>query len=46
MHNNPDVDDGPFTEHHLDTSINEDTKNISSRSIILAPFNTTVGDLQ
>ncbi len=34
-------DEGPFTEHHLDTSINELTRNDSSKSIILAPFNST-----
>ena len=38
-----EVEDGPFTEHHLDTSANEQTKNNSTRSIILAPFNTTLG---
>jgi hypothetical protein len=38
-------DDGPFTEHHLDTSINELTRNDTSRSIILAPFNSTQSDM-
>ena len=34
-------DDGQFTEHHLDTSINELTRNETSKSVILAPFNST-----
>ena len=34
-----------FTEHNLETSINELTRNISSKSIILAPFNSTKSQL-
>ena len=36
--------DGPFTEHHLDTSVNELTRNDTSKSVILAPFNSTQTD--
>ena len=34
-----------FTEHNLETSMNDLTKNISSKSIILAPFNSTKTEL-
>jgi len=33
-----------FTEQSIDRTINELTKNISSKSIILAPFNTTLSE--
>ena len=31
----------PFAEQMLDSTMNEDKKNVSTRSIILAPFNST-----
>ena len=41
----PDTeDDGPFTEHHIETSLNELTRNDTSKSNILAPFNSTQTD--
>jgi len=41
---NDSEEDGPFTEHHIDTSLNELTRNDTSKSIILAPFNSTQTD--
>ena len=34
-----------FTEHNIDSSINELTKNASTKSIILAPFNSTTSEM-
>lgn len=36
----------PFAEQMLSSTQNDDLKNISSRSIILAPFNSTKSQLQ
>ena len=34
-----------FTEQNIDSTLNELTKNVSSKSVILAPFNTTQSDV-
>jgi hypothetical protein len=36
----------PFAEHLLVSTTNADLKNISTRSVILAPFNSTISDEQ
>ena len=35
----------PFAEHLLHSTQNADLKNVSSRSVILAPFNSTMSDI-
>ena len=42
-----DISDVLLTEHNLETQMEdseEETKNIEERSVILAPFNSTLGD--
>nr|QJD55598.1 snf1-related protein kinase [Euplotes vannus] len=34
-----------FTEHHLETCENDELRNLSTKSIILAPFNSTTSDV-
>lgn len=34
-----------FTEHQLETIDNDDLRNLTTKSIILAPFNSTTSDL-
>jgi len=42
---NPDLDKDMFTEHCLDSINNEIMKNSETKSVILAPFNSTKSNL-
>lgn len=47
MHTDPiDQDEKDLTEHLLDTTCNLDVKNVTTKSVVLAPYNSSKSDVR